>query len=146
MEELLYFPFQQFSPRFGDKFFSFDFVDSHVVHESCAFDHAVYVIEIYRGRSRWRIERRFREFAKLNLTLREKFAVERKDFPSLPPKTCFRTVSTTFLNARKEKLKTFLDSLLSAITQHGLMLDNKSSDLLEFLKLDDPHEEEPLGI
>eukprot|EP01041_Mallomonas_annulata_P006150 gene6150-12460_t len=135
MSQLLYFPQKQFSSRFGDKFFTFDIVDVSIVGHSCGGYHAVFNLEIYRGKSVWRIERRFQEFCKLNASIRRSNSHVKSELPPFPPKTCFRVLSKEFLDDRKEKLKMYLEAVLLIISRHELMLENHNGDLRKFLNI-----------
>mmetsp|Transcript_17216 Transcript_17216/g.25758 ORF Transcript_17216/g.25758 Transcript_17216/m.25758 type:complete len:113 (+) Transcript_17216:248-586(+) len=92
--ELLYFPQKQFSPRFGDKFFTV-YIRDHAIRGSdsaCGGRFAVYKLEVCRGREKWYIYRRYSEFDKMRKELSDEIPANVETLPSLPPKTCFRAV------------------------------------------------------
>jgi hypothetical protein len=91
--ELLYFPKKEFSPRFGDTFFTFE-IKGHEVQgssEICGGAYCIYTIEIARGKNRWEIKHRFSDFDKLQKMLQDELDFA-EELPALPPKSCFRSV------------------------------------------------------
>ena len=130
-KELLYFPLKQFSPRFGDNFFSFK-MESHTLSKT-TFPFVVYKITMYLGKSTWTIERRFSHFVSLSNYLKETYPVLVKQAPSLPPKTCSRvTNDEKFLAEREQLLSEYLDALLALLSKEKLLADEKVKSFLGF--------------
>lgn len=101
MGEILYFPPKEFSPRFGDQFFTATIRGYEILgHPSaCGGQYAVYLLEVCRGREKWIIKRRFSEFDRLNISISHNIPSDISVLP-LPPKTCFRTVDEVELSPR----------------------------------------------
>ncbi len=110
--KVLYFPYKQFSSRFGPQFFTFS-IEDHVViglqlkewswtlikfHPGsfyiCGGKYASYKIKVYRGRDSWIVEKRYSEFHRLKMSLISQLDDSIKDeMPLIPPKSCFRQLS-----------------------------------------------------
>jgi hypothetical protein len=93
---LLYFPPKEFSPRFGDQFFTVIIQGYEIKgHESaCGGQYALYHLEVKRGKKRWEIKRRFSDFDRMSHDLLQEIILEQEQIslPRLPPKTCWRTI------------------------------------------------------
>ena len=138
MTELLYFPIKQFSPRFGNNFYSFEILSYKIENsESCGCQHATYAIRIHRGRANWVVERRFKDFLAMYLIVSSSLPETlRTELPRIPPRTFFRVLSDNFLNSRQEQLSVFLDAFIQFLSRNGWMAENRSNGVLGFLKLD----------
>jgi hypothetical protein len=139
--ELVYFTAKQFSPRFGDNFFTavvenFEHVKAL---ESCWGNYVVYLIAVSRGRYTWTMKRRFKEFEQFLAYLKEKYPRTTQPFPALPPKTyCSVTNDDNFLINRSKELQTFLDELLKTLHLEKALLDEKVIEFLDLLKTEIP--------
>lgn len=130
-QELLYFPLKQFSPRFGNNFFTFK-IESYSLSKT-ALPFVQYTITMYLGKSVWTIERRFSHFVVLSKHLKDSYTVMKKKGPSLPPKTCSRvTGDEKFLQERQKLLGDYLDELLSLLSKEKLLADQKVKSFLGF--------------
>jgi hypothetical protein len=134
-KELLYFPIKQFSPRFGDNFFTctierFIPCDSDVCFVT---NYITFNLKVSLGRENWDIERRFSEFVTLINYIREQYPQFQTSLPATPPKTCFRVLTDEkFLNERKDKLCELLDELLRLLSREKVVSDRKVLDFLGF--------------
>jgi hypothetical protein len=132
--ELVYFPPKQFSARFGDNFFSANIENFERVKpiDSCSSKYVVFVIIVSRGRSAWAVKRRFTDFEKLLVYMKEKFPRTVQPFPALPPKTYLSVVNDdSFLEARLKELQTFLNEMLTTLHMEKILLDDKVTEFLE---------------
>lgn len=133
--ELLYFPPKQFSPRFGNNIFTATLENFERVKpiDSCGSKYVVFVVLISRGRSAWAVKRRFSDFEKLLIFLKEKYRFTAQPFPTLPPKTWTSVVNDDdFLQERAIELQTFLNELLTTMHMEKMLLDDKLTEFLEF--------------
>lgn len=96
-KQILYFPPKEFSPRYGDTFFTVEIQNHEIVgHPSaCGGQYAIYSLEISQGKRKWIIKKRFREFDSLNQSLHSEIS-QIIQLPPLPPKTCFATVDQVY--------------------------------------------------
>lgn len=130
-KELLYFPLKQFSPRFGNNFFSFKFETFTLSKTTIPF--VVYKITMYLGKSTWTIERRFSQFISLSKYLKETYSALNKNAPCPPPKTCGPvTGDQHFLMQRQNLLSDYLDALLALLSKEKLLTDQKVKSFLGF--------------
>lgn len=92
-KQILYFPPKEYSPRYGNHFFTVLIKNYEIEgHPSaCGGQYAVYILEISQGKRKWMIKKRFREFDSLNQSLQNELQ-QSTQLPSLPPKTCFTTL------------------------------------------------------
>ncbi len=127
-KDLLYFPYKQFSSRFGDAFFTYNMQSFKLVtSDSLCFvaNYIAFVFTMYRGKSTWVIQRRFSEFVTLISYLKNTYS-SIEDLPTIPPKTCLRmTTDEVFLKERLSQLDTFIDDLLRVLSQRKLIGDLK---------------------
>lgn len=79
--------------------------------------HDEYVINIdYDDKVKWQVRHRYSDFDKFRNKIMQILPPSaRKRLPPLPPKTVFGRRSTKVISARRDKLSTFLSSLLSQI-------------------------------
>ena len=138
--ELLYFPRQSFSPRFGDHIFTVD-ITSHckamVVDNNCygcgciKREVILYKIIIKKGKKEWYIEKRFSEI--LSLLNKLKLTPKFHELNVIPTKTWFNMMDDdTFLNQREDNLLLCLDAALKDLSSQGskaLM----TSEIMKFL-------------
>lgn len=120
---VLYFPSKQFSPRFGDDFFTFNISGYEVVNNDscCGFaSYVVYLIEVQRGKQKWTVKSRFSEMAELHNHLQVTTSMLPITLPSFPPKTLFHvTADSAFLDQRQQALQSYLDELLRRLSEEG---------------------------
>lgn len=136
--ELVYFPPKQFSPRFGDNFFTVTIENFERVKpiDTCAGQHVVYAVTVQRGRHTWVVKRRFREFDQLLQYLKNKYPNAKQPFPLLPPKTyCSVTTDEDFLMNRMKDLQAFLNEMLLTLHLEKALADDK---VTEFIDLHNP--------
>mmetsp|Transcript_9111 Transcript_9111/g.18720 ORF Transcript_9111/g.18720 Transcript_9111/m.18720 type:complete len:148 (+) Transcript_9111:116-559(+) len=133
--ELVYFPPKQFSPRFGDNFFTAQ-VDNfdHFVPTTCfSAKYVVFIILVSRGRETWEVKRRFSDFERFLLYLKQNYPKTVQPFPTLPPKTCFGVADDhDFLFRRAKDLHVFLTELFTTLHMEKLL---KDETVLDFLSL-----------
>lgn len=132
--ELVYFPPKQFSPRFGDNFFTAVIENYERVKpiDSCSGHYVVYAIGVSRGKHTWIVKRRFKEFEQLLLYLKGKYPNTVQPFPALPAKTCCSVLNDEdFLLARSKELQTFLHEMLLTLHIEKVLLDDKVTEFLE---------------
>lgn len=132
--ELLYFPRQQFSPRFGDHIFTVDIISHRIANRLdclCRKSSVVlYKVLIKQGKKEWYIEKRFSEFIYLfdNIKLSPSF----RESKIIPTKTWFHSTDKSFLEQREDQLLIALDCALKDLSTQGKQaLIN--SEILEFL-------------
>jgi hypothetical protein len=123
----IYFPLKQFSPRFGNDFFSFEILTHQVLlpgESCCALPHVEYTITMYSGRDTWTVSKRYSQFCTLFADLKEHHNEIEGQLPSLPGKTWFPIVyDEHLLSARRENLSGFLDGLLCKLNQFQITAD-----------------------
>lgn len=127
---LLYFPTKQFSPRFGDCFFTvqiLSFKRMKATSTLCSIGNVVfYEIEVKRGRLTWTVFRRYNEFAALYKSL-EKEDMSTSDVPvSFPNKSIYSCVvyDKKFLDSRQKELEVILDKILTAASTRSVAITN----------------------
>lgn len=141
--ELVYFPPKQFSPRFGDSFFTaqvdnFEATSPTDLLSSClsfcgSSRQIVFVILVSRGRDTWEVRRRFSDFERFLKYLKGKYPNTVQPFPALPPKTCFAVADDQdFLFRRAKDLHVFLTETFTTLHMEKLL---KDETVLEFLGL-----------
>ena len=139
----MYFPVKEFSPRYGDSFFTFEFQGYHAVDNGCFNRYIVYDIKVTRGRNSWSVKRRFSQVHALGSVCLKMLASGAtnsnlttigKPPLSLPPKTyCTIDIEDKdFLRSRQASLFSFLDSLLKQLSANNL---TNTIEVLEFLGL-----------
>ena len=134
--ELMYLSRQQFSPDFGDLFFTFDIVSLRsisIIDTICYCrkrNIILYKIVVKKGKREWNIERRYSDIAQLfsKLKLSKYF-----NFKVVPSKT-FLDVSydEKYLNNRKNNLILALDAALKDLSSQGSQVLT-SSEIMNFL-------------
>ena len=105
-------------------------------------EHAVFVISVGCGKSKWNVERRYSAFFELRNALESSGVGSRRNnsgsdedtgqLPEIPPKTWFTKLGPEFLTERTKGLNAFLVGLL-------LLRNDKTSehkDVRSFLDLD----------
>ena len=140
---LLYFPKTQFSPRFGNQFFTFELRTYVRINEASSFmnyclPHEVIFYEIFvsRGKETWTVNRRYNQFLTFLIDLKDQI----DDLPSdivLPPKSFFNNLNKDFCDDRLKKLETFLDKCLVFISSRGIQIQD-SIIITNFLKITPP--------
>jgi len=141
--ELIYFPNQQFSPRFGDKFFTFEIPTVLEKHSSnvcflCQRNHASYLVTFKRGRKIWTLTKRYSDFLMLDNALRS-WSPSFRPKIGLPPKVAWFFVVTDsskvlLLKERREALAAWLDQALLHIQEQSLM-QLGSNPIFDFMAL-----------
>ncbi|RYG65116.1 hypothetical protein EON64_12600 [archaeon] len=135
---VLYFPIKQFSPRFGDEFFTFT-ISGFSVHDSemcfsCG-DYVLFTFDMQRGKVKWSVKHRFSEMERMHKTLVSATSLLGISLPAFPPKTLLPVVAdTAFLQQRQEALYVYFDTVLKTLSPGG---DIESFDTLcDFFSLD----------
>jgi hypothetical protein len=133
---LLYFPYSQFSKRFGDQFFTFKIL-SWTYHNNpiCSFDglYVVYQVQISLGNHTWVVWKRFSEFVSFHCYLKQKYTRFESTLPFHPPKTCTRVIyDKRFLEERKYSLETYFDKVLRLLSEKDCFSD---AVVIKFLQL-----------
>ena len=143
---VLYFPKKHFSPRFGDKFFTYDLTDYRNDDTNdiycCGNQATFYSIMVSCGKDSWIVKRRYSEFVKLRVSIiqgilghniemnnnidrivhKDSVVLDKTDLPSLPPKTLLSIMNDdNALDQRKKELDVFLDKLLSYLSSNNLL-------------------------
>ena len=119
-KQLLYFPKNSFSPRFGEDFFTFEITSyQKEINTSCYKPIYInYLMTIRIGKKTIHIKKRFSEFIEFHKYLLD-FHKLNDLLPVIPMKTCFNVLDDkVFLDNRKEKLYCFLDSILKLLSFH----------------------------
>jgi hypothetical protein len=143
MSILLYFPKKQYSPRYGNEFYSIS-IDSYekVVetkqHSCCAnmfspLEFIEYVIIVKQGRAEWTVKHRYNDFVQMLTELKQELDANGVAIviPALPTKTFFSIVyNEKLVDERREKLEQILDNVLSSISRKNLMLPNSIAAFL----------------
>src|SRR5690242_3137595 len=140
---MLYFPKNQFSPRYGDQFYTIDLIGNDVEKDEGAFPfcvrgcshHIEYKVLLKQGTESWTVKHRYNDFVELHKKLHSEFANKPHSFPipELPPKTYLRVLDDqSFIITRQKELESFLDKVLSMISQKGLMLPTCLEEFLKF--------------
>lgn len=117
---LLYFPLTQFSPRFGDSFFTIEIIKSIKKKALSTFcyeqDVIYYEIEIRRGKNIWKVYKRYNEFKALYKSMEKSF-FHSSDTPipiKFPQKILFPT--DVLLAERMKELEIILDIILRSVS------------------------------
>ena len=141
---LLYFPTKQFSPRFGDCFFTVSILSFKKMRASstlCSIGDVIfYEIEVKRGRLTWTVLRRYNEFAALYKSL-EKEEMSTSDVPtSFPKKSVYSCLiyDKKFLELRRKELEVILDKILTAASTRSVAITNFTA-VTTFLELSVNH-------
>lgn len=137
---LMYFPFKEFSPRYGDNFFTMKFEDYRIVDSGCFTRYIVFDIAVRRGKRLWIISKRFSEIyalgncciASLPTELTRTIAAT---IPTLPPKTfCSVNVDDKeFIEERQAVLERFLDELLKYMSAVKMIGSKEIGDFFQLL-------------
>jgi hypothetical protein len=144
MSLLVYFPKDQFSPRYGDKFFTISVsgysirgMDQDEVRTSqncsemagsCSVStkaHVEYHVTVRQGNAQWTVNHRYNSFLEMSEKLRKECLSQHYPIylPALPKKTWFTVIHDEhFLNDRRQQLEKYLDSILSDLSRKGLVL------------------------
>lgn len=112
---LLYFPFDKFSPRFGENFYTSIIRNPDFIDGVCLYHHVVYNIEIKRGKQTWHVMKRFSGFETLLYDIKREIDPKLcQDLPQLPPKSWLILIiyDEEFIRKRKKLLNKFLEDLL----------------------------------
>ena len=133
-QELIYFPKSQFSPRFGDTFFTCSVTAWSYNRDPtvCSFEALFvrYEVELRMGRRTWTLQRRFSEFVQLHSLVVGKFGFLP---PPHPPRSCYRVLyDRAFLNDRQAALAAYLDGLLRALSSNHCMGDGQIREFFSF--------------
>lgn len=138
---LLYFPIKQFSPRFGDCFFTVEILSFTKRKASsklcCISDVIFYEVEVKRGRLSWTVYRRYNDFASLFESLdKEDLTSSANDFVTFPRKSVYSNFiyDAVFLEKRKKQLETVLDNILTAASTRSIAITNCTA-IITFLEL-----------
>lgn len=138
---LLYFPIKQFSPRFGDCFFTVEILSFTKRKASsklcCLSDVVFYEVEVKRGRLSWRVFRRYNEFASLFESLdNDEFSFPPNSLVGFPKKSIYSNFihDAAFLEKRKKQLETVLDNILTAASTRSVPI-TRCTAITTFLQL-----------
>lgn len=141
---LLYFPTKQFSPRFGDCFFTvsiLSFKKMRAPSTFCSIGGVVfYEIEVKRGKLTWTVLRRYNEFAALYKSLEEE-EMPTSDVPAFFPKKSVYSClifDRKFLESRRKELEIILDKILTAASTRSVAITNFAA-VTNFLELSTNH-------
>jgi PX domain len=140
--KLVYFPKNQFSPRFGDHFYSYEIrspvkkkAESSGVLGCCISDVVFYELTVYKGKQSWTIFRRYSDFEKLYKELLDQ-DIQLVSSAVLPPKSAYFSFvgpSDSFLGDRKKRLSDdFLDKILVNVSARSSIAHFPS--VVEFLE------------
>lgn len=146
LQKILYFPKSSFSPRFGETFFTIA-ISSFVKRKAQKFicyigDVVFYEIEVKRGKTVWKVYRRYAEFAALYNSLEKEDLPTTADSPlSFPPKILLNNLvyDPLFIKSRSEELEIVLDKILTAASQKPSEVVTYSPAVTIFLELDQDH-------
>lgn len=137
---LLYFPIKQFSPRFGDCFFTVEILSFKTMRASsslcCIHNVVFYEIEVKRGRLTWTVCRRYNEFAALFKSL-DKEDMSSSDLTmAFPKKSLYNNMvyDEKFLDTRKKELEIVLDKILTAASTRSVAITSFTA-VTSFLEL-----------
>lgn len=146
MSLLVYFPKDQFSPRYGDKFFTVSVsgysvrsIDSDGIDggnndyckdisSPCSVagkQHIEYHITVRQGHAQWTVNHRYRAFLDMSETLRKECISKNYSIhlPEFPKKTWWKVLHDgDFLNNRRMQLEEYLHTILSDLSRKGLVL------------------------
>ena len=143
---LLYFPIKQFSPRFGNCFFTVEIISftrkKATTRSCCVSDVIFYEVEVKRGRMAWRVFRRYSEFASLFESLdKEDISPASNPAVPFPRKSFYRTYlhDPVFLELRKNQLEAVLDRILTAASTRSVAITHCTA-ITSFLELNETHE------
>ena len=138
---LLYFPIKQFSPRFGDCFFTVEILSFTKRKASsklcCISDVVFYEVEVKRGRLSWRVFRRYNDFASLFESLdNDEFSFPPNSLVGFPKKSIYSNFihDDVFLEKRKKQLETVLDNILTAASTRSIPI-TRCTAITAFLQL-----------
>ncbi len=124
---------KEFSPRFGDQFFTFELSSIFVRGSMYCCQYCEYVIIVKQGSRTWTLYKRYSDFSKLNDMIIQFNASAVTSTSSFPGKTWFPSVDIVFINIRKFRLQDYLENLAGEMSSKGLL--NADSPLCKFLEL-----------
>lgn len=143
--EIIYFPKTQFSPRFGDSFFTCSILSWSYNRDPtamCSFEELFirFEVELRLGRRTWTVHRRFSEFVSFHLYVAGTLKLSSSSSgggssrpPTHPPKSCYRVLyDRAFLNARQAALAVYVDELLRALSANHWMADPRVREFFAF--------------
>ena len=125
-ETLMYFPSNQFSSRYGDKYYTIEFLSFKInAEDAClgrllGFRYVAYQIKVLNGKNAWTIEKRFRDFISFGSKCRIKYPKIAPRIPADPPKTCFlkkKTDDPAFLKQRRDALIAYIERILIIVSE-----------------------------
>ena len=140
-QDIIYFPKTQFSPRFGDSFFTCSVLSWSYNRDPtvCSFEEVFvrFELELRMGRRTWTVHRRFSEFVKFHLYVVDKLVCGSSSWSSLPPphppKSCYRVLyDRAFLNGRQAALAVYVDELLRALSSNHCMGKDQVREFFAF--------------
>ena len=142
---LLYFPSKQFSPRFGDGFFTVEilsFKKMKATSSVCTIGEVVfYEISVKRGKQSWTVYRRYNEFAALFNSLDQE--ISSSPPTTFPQKNLFGNViyNPIFLEKRMKELEVILDKILTTASTRSTAITSFTA-VTSFLKLGEKHDDQ----
>ena len=119
-----------FSNRFGDKFFDVNITKVYVNGTNCCNQYAVYEITMRKGKSTWTLKKRYKDFFALHEDVCDYDVSSGGIFPA---KTYFPCVDTDFIEDRREKLQEYLSAVLNKMSQKDSIKSN--SRICQFLNM-----------
>lgn len=156
MSLLVYFPKDQFSPRYGDKFFTISVsgfsirnMDEEMgpdgergncgssVSSPCSVGghpHVEYHITVRQGNAQWTVNHRYRAFLEMSESLKKECASQNYPiyFPAFPKKSWWTVLhDENYLNDRRIQLEKYLDAILTDLSRKGLVLPYSLATFLQ---------------
>lgn len=135
--EILYFPISQFSSRFGENFFSFKIRSWKYNRDPtfCSLEelYIEYELEMYMGRKKWSIFRRFSDLIQLHYYLVQNYPNLQETLPHHPPKSCYRILyNKLFIEHRIKLLEAYLNSLFLVLSVNKCLGDGMVGQFFQF--------------
>ena len=140
---LLYFPIKQFSPRFGDCFFTVEILSFKKMKASSSIciigDVIFYEISVKRGKQSWTVFRRYNEFAALFNSLEQE--ISSSSATAFPQKSFFNNIiyNPNFLEKRMKELEVILDKILTEASTRSTAITSFTA-VTSFLELGQKHD------
>ena len=120
---ILFFPRNQFSPRFGDNFYTFEMTtyEKKTAENWCSFKEVVfYDVTVLQGKTRHKVSHRYSEFLQLFDDIKELDPDLVIDAPPSKSLYLFLYNDPVIVDQRRQSLADYMEKLLLALHNRGV--------------------------